>query len=273
MERVVRSRQGVFDFLNFGRLWESRTAIIFLLRRDVLVSYKQTLLGVLWNVLRPVLTAAIIVFVFQRLGEFPDFGIPYFLLAMSALIIWESFTVAISWGSVCFTDDRNIITKMNFPRVILPFNAALRNTIGFVINLLLTLILMAIYGIPFLWSFLLIPLVYVSLVLFGFAAILWLSTINVYYRDIQAIVPFVLRIGLFISPVGFTFQSIPEAWRLIYSLNPLVAIIESMRYCLFGDVFKPDAVTLFTGGISMVVVLCSGLWLFGKYERRFADVL
>lgn len=273
MERIIRSRQHVFSYLNLKRLWEVRTAILFLLRRDILVTYKQTVLGVAWNIIRPLITALIIVFVFDQIGNFPDFGIPYFLLAMSALIIWEFFSNAVNWGSVCLLDDREIITKMNFPRVILPFNASIRNLLGFGINLVLTLMGLIYYGLPLHFNLVYVFLSLPVLVLFIFGVNLWLCTINVFYRDIQAIVPFLLRIGLFVSPVGFTLHSIPEEWKMIYAINPLVGIIEVMRFAFFGEVFLPDFKVLGLGLITTIVLLVSGLWLFGKFERRFADVI
>ena len=263
----------MFGFLNFKKLWEVRTAIFYLLRRDIFVTYKQSVLGITWNILRPVLTALIIVLVFDQMGNFPNFGIPYFLLAMSALIVWEFFSNAVNWGSVCLLDDREIITKMNFPRVILPFNASIRNMLGFAINLILTFMGLVYYGLPFSWEMLLIFPAMIALILFIFGINLWLSTINVFYRDIQAIVPFILRIGLFVSPVGFTLHSIPSEWKSLYVLNPLVGVISIMRFAFFGEAFKPEMSVIWMGLSTLLVLLGSGLWLFGKFERKFADVI
>lgn len=272
-ERHIRSTDTGFKFLKIHTLWNARTLLFFLIKRDIMVAYKQTIFGVLWNLIKPLVTAVIFVFIFDRIGHFPDYDLPYLLIALSGLIIWEFFSNAINWGTLCFINDHEVITKVNFPRVILPFVCSLRNSIGFGINFLVILIFMIYYGIPWTPSLLLVPVLYVITILLNFSISLWLGTLNVFYRDIQAVVPFILRIGLFISPIGFTLKSIPEEWTLIYGLNPLVGIIELMRFCILGNTFLPNKEVLIVSTISLIILLLSGIWFFAKKERKFADVI
>ncbi|WP_420385207.1 ABC transporter permease [Roseivirga sp.] len=254
-------------------LWQSRGILFHLIKRDILVTYKQTLLGVFWAILKPLIMALVIAFVFGRLGNFPSYGLPYILIALPALSFWEFFSSSVNRGSICLIDDRGLITRISFPRIILPLNASLRNTLGLVINLIVIIAFMFHYKIPMTLNLLMIPLVYFSTILLNFGVNLWLSTINVFYRDVMTLVPFLLRAGLFISPVAFTLESVPVEWRQIYCLNPLVGIIESMRFCVLGSSFLPDSQCLIISGISLICLLLSGLFLFGKYERKFADVI
>ena len=254
-------------------LWRSRNLLFHLIRRDLLVSYKQTILGAFWTVLKPLAMAMVIVFVFKQIGDFPDYGQPYLLIAISALAFWEFFSSAVNRGSICLIDDRELITRANFPRILLLLNASLRNTVGLLINLVLVFIFMAYYGTPFTINLLWVPGIFVAVVLLNLSVGLWLGTINVFYRDIGTMVPFVIRLALFLSPVGFTLKSVPAAYQPVYSLNPLVAIIETMRFCVLGDSFFPGWQCIAIGALSLFILLVSGLFIFGKYERKFADII
>lgn len=239
----------------------------------MLVTYKQTILGVLWTVLKPLIMAVIVVFVFDKIGDFPDYGLPYILIGLSALTPWEFFSNAVNRGSICLIDDRDLITRVNFPRIILFINAALRNTLGLGINLLVTFGFMIYFDVPFTVQLLWIPVIFFFTVLLNLSLGLWLGTMNVFFRDVSTLVPFLLRVGLFISPVGFTLNSVPDLWRDLYCINPLVGIIEIMRFCILGEQFRPDMDCILIGGASLLILLLSGLYVFGKYERRFADII
>lgn len=254
-------------------LWNSRAILFYLIRRDILISYKQTLLGVFWTILKPLVMATMIVLVFDKIGSFPDYGFPYILIALSALSVWEFFSNAVSRSTICFLDDHDLITRVNFPRIILLFNAALRNTLGFGINIIVTFGFMLYYGVPLSVHLLWIPVIFLSTVLLNLGLGLWLGTINVFFRDISTIVPFLLRVGLFISPVGFTLSSVPELWEKVYCLNPLVGIIEVMRFCVLGEQFRPNLDCILIGSATLLLLLLSGFYVFGKCERKFADVI
>lgn len=254
-------------------LWKARHIFYHLLRRDILVTYKQTVLGVFWTVLKPMLTAAIIVLVFKRIGNFPSYGFPYILISLSALTFWEFFSNSVNRASICLIDDRDLITRVSFPRIVLLINAAFRNSLGLIINLVVTIGFVIYHDLPVLTNLFWFPAIYLCCLLLNLALGLWLGTLNVFYRDVTTLVPFLLRVGLFISPVGFTLNSVPESWRPIYCINPLVGIVESMRYCILGEQFRPDFTCLFIGSISLFLLLISGLYLFGCQERKFADLI
>ena len=273
MEKRISHTDTGFRFMKPSLLWKGRPILFHLIKRDILIAYKQTLLGVVWTILKPLIMVAFIVFVFDKIGDFPDYGFPYVLIGLSALPFWEFFSSAVSRGSQCLIDDRDLVTRVNFPRMILLINASVKNTIGLGINLTVTFVFMIYYGTPLTAYLLWIPVIYLFTLLLNLALSLWLGTINVFFRDVSTVVPFLLRLGLFISPIGFTLKSVPQMWQPIYCLNPLVGIIEAMRFCILGETFRPDLNCMLIGGASLLLLLASGLYVFGRYERRFADLI
>lgn len=273
MEREISANGAGFRFLQPKVLWQSRNILYHLIKRDFLVTYKQTALGVLWALIKPLSMSLAIVFVFREMADFPDYGYPYILIAISALSIWEFFSSTIGKGSNSLVDERELITKISFPRIVIPMSSSVNNIAGLLINLMITMILMIFYQIPFLVNLLLIPFIYVLVIGLNLSCNLLLSTANVFYRDITNIVPFALRLGLFVSPVGFTLNMVPEKWQLLYSLNPLVGIIELMRYSILGEQFLPPTSCLVMSGITLAVLFFSSIIFFAKVERRFADVI
>lgn len=273
MERVISSRTNSWRSLKLSQIWSSRTLVFYLMKTDFLVTYKQTVLGIVWSILKPLAMSIAIVFVFNKVGKFPDYNEPYILIAVSALIIWEFFSSAITKGSISLVDVRGYITRINFPRIAIPISSALSNLIGLMINLIVIFVLLIYYQKPLTINIVFIPLVLLLTFTANMSIILILSTINVFYRDIKNMVPFILRLGLFVSPVGFTLQTIPEQWRLLYSLNPMVSIIELMRFCILGQKFLPEFKYILTSSISLFFLFVIGLVLFSRYERKFADVI
>ncbi|MBE1300493.1 MAG: hypothetical protein GJ680_11385 [Alteromonadaceae bacterium] len=273
MEKHIHRNTNHFHRIAPSTIWEARELLVHIMKRDLLVTYKQTVLGVAWVAIQPILMAYSIIFVFDYMGHFPDYGVPYILIALSALICWDFFSGAVTKGCTCLVDDRDLIIRANFPRVILLINAALKNSPGPFINLLVFAGFMMYLDMPFLVTFLLLPLVFLSIALLNLALSLWLGTLNVFKRDVGALVPYLLRLALFVSPVAFTLNSVPEQWQLIYSLNPLVAIIETMRFCLLGEQFRPELFCLLAGGFSLLFILLSGLYIFAINERKFADII
>lgn len=273
MERIIKANDSSFRFLSPNKLWRARTILFFLIRRDIVVTYKQTLLGVLWALIKPIALSLIFVFVFKELADFPDYGFPYILISLCALSIWEFFSSAINKGSSSLVDERDLITKINFPRVLIPVGASVSNTVAFGLNLILIIVLMVIYEVPFSFRLVLIPLIVFALLIINIAFNLWLSSLNVFFRDVEQIVPFALRLGLFLSPVGFTLKSVPEEWQLLYCLNPMVSVIELMRYAVLGNQFLPDLNCILMSTCSLLIILGGGLYYFGKSERKFADVI
>lgn len=272
-ERVIRPRHGLVA-LNFSELWRFRELFGFLAWRDILVRYKQTYLGVAWAVLQPVLTMVVLSVVFGRFARMPSGGAPYTILVLSALLPWQFFSNALSESSNSLVASARIISKVYFPRLIVPASAVLSGVIDAAIALVILLVMMPFYGVGFrLHLVLLIPLFGLAF-LTAFAAGVWLSALNVRYRDVKYVVPFITRIGMYISPVGFEWRSVvPDQWKLWFSLNPLVGIIDAFRWCVLGNDFEPYWAGFAISMGAVILLLISGLMYFRATERTFADVV
>lgn len=273
MTKHIRSNNKRFRQVGFSAIWQSRELLLHIIKRDLLVTYKQTLLGVGWVAIQPVAMALSIIFVFEHIGSFPDYGVPYILIALTALVCWDFFAGAVNKATTCLTDDRDLIVRANFPRIVLLINASLKNLPGPLINMCVLFGFMLYFDVPFSFSLLLVPLVIIAVAVLNLALGLWLGTLNVFKRDFATLVPYMLRLALFVSPVAFTLKSVPEQWQLLYSLNPLVAIIESMRFLVLGESFRPEFFCIAVGASSLAILLISGIYLFGVNERKFADVI
>jgi lipopolysaccharide transport system permease protein len=257
----------------WGDLWRYRELFYFLSWRDLLVRYKQTAIGVLWAVLRPVLTTAVFVFVFGRLAKMPSEGVPYPILVFSAMLPWQFFSSALTEASNSLVVNANMISKIYFPRLIVPASAIIVALGDFLISLVILAVMMAFYRILPTWHlFLLFPLVGIAF-LAAFGAGLWLAALNVEYRDFRYVLPFIVQFGLYLSPVGFSSSIVPDKWRLLYSCNPMVGVIDGFRWAITGaesTIYWPG----FGVSLLLVAVICvSGLCYFRKTERAFADVI
>jgi len=254
-------------------LWRYRELFYFLSWRDILVRYKQTTIGVLWAVLRPVLTTAVFVFVFGRLAKMPSEGVPYPVLVFAAMLPWQFFSGALTEASNSLIANANMISKIYFPRLIIPASAIIVALTDFLISLLLLAALMVLYRIEPTWRLLLLPVFTGVALLASLGAGLWLAALNVEYRDFRYVLPFFVQFGLYVSPVGFSSSVVPEQWRLLYSLNPMVGVIDGFRWSITGVetvIYWPGmVVSLFL----VALLMSSGLWYFRKTERAFADVI
>ena len=254
-------------------LWKYRELFFFLSWRDILVRYKQTVIGVLWSVLRPVLTTIVFVFIFSRLARMPSQGVAYPILVFSAMLPWQFFATALTEASNSLVGNANMISKIYFPRLVMPASAVIVALVDFLISLGILTVLMAAYGLAPTWRlFLLVPLTGLAF-LAAFGAGLWLAALNVEYRDVRYIVPFIVQFGLYVSPVGFSSSVVPEKWRLLYSLNPMVGVIDGFRWSVTGVssfFYWPG----FLVSLALVfLITVSGIWYFRKTERAFADVI
>lgn len=275
---------------NYWRdLWHYRELFYFLAWRDILVRYKQTVIGILWAVLRPFLTTVVFTLVFSRIaGLKAPPKVPYPLLVMSAMLPWQFFATALSESSNSLITNANLISKIYFPRLIVPAGAVITSFVDFLITLGMLAVLMLWYHFLPDWRLLTLPL-FIGLG-FGaaFGAGLWLCALNVEYRDFRYIIPFIVQFGLYLSPVGFRSSNVPNIWhwhgydipaRLLYSLNPMVGVIDGFRWALLRnpadahgqpDFWWPSVLT----SIVLTTFLClSGIWYFRKMERTFADVI
>ena len=254
-------------------LWRYRELLAFFAWRDILVRYKQTVIGVAWAVLRPVLTMAVFVLVFGKLAKLPSNGVPYPILVFAGLLPWQFFSSAFTEAGASLITNANMISKIYFPRLVIPFSAVVVAFVDFLISLAILVALMIWYRFAPSWHLVALPL----LTLLAFAAALgsglWIAALNVKYRDFRYIVPFVVQLGTYISPVGFSSSIVPEKWRVLYSLNPMVGVIDGFRWAIVGgsaDVYAPG---LLLSVIIVTVMLVSGTMYFRNTERTFADVI
>ncbi len=258
--------------IDLKELWSYRELIYFLTWRDIKVRYKQAVLGVAWSVLQPVLTTAITTLVFGVLLKVKSDGLPYPVFALSALLPWHLFQLSLQKSSVSLVGNSNLITKVYFPRVIIPFSSVLAALVDFAISLVMLFISMAINRIPLSWNvFWILPLTLLT-VLAALAVGLWLSALNVQYRDVQQMVPFLIQIWMYATPIVYPITTIPEGTlRYIYSLNPMVGVVQGFRWALFGG--SPPDMTLLISSLAVLLLLVSGLFFFRRMEKTFADVV
>lgn len=271
-ERVIRRRSGLIG-VGFGELWQYRELLFFLAWRDILVRYKQTVIGVAWALIQPVMTMIVFTVVFGNIGKFPSGDAPYAVMTFAAILPWQFFANAMSQSSNSVVGAANMVQKVYFPRLIIPVSATLSGALDFLISLCLLFVLMLGYQVPFRLHLLWLPLFAVCALLAALSVGFWLSALNVRYRDVKYIVPFIVSMGLYLSPVGFMSTVVPEPWRQWSNLNPMVGVIDGFRWAVLGPQFEPDW-TGFAIGMGVVcVLLVTGLLYFRSTEKTFADVI
>ncbi len=253
-------------------LWRYRELFLFLAWRDILVRYKQTVIGVAWSVIRPVATMVVFSIVFGRIARLPSDGVPYPILVFSALLPWHFFASAVAEGSNSLIENANIISKVYFPRLIVPASAVVVSFVDFLISLALLALLMAWYQFSPGPRVVLLPVFAMLAIFVAMGLTLLFAALNVRYRDFRYVVPFLIQFGLFISPVGFSMSVIPETWRWLYSLNPMVGVIEGFRWSLLPDHVLDLRAVLFSAVISLMALGCGTVY-FRRTERSFADVI
>ena len=257
----------------FRELLRYRELFYFLAWRDILVRYKQTVIGIAWSVIRPLLTMLVFTVVFGRLARLPNEGVPYPILVFSAMLPWQYFANAMQESSNSLIAESRLISKVYFPRLIVPASSVIVSAVDFLISLVLLGLLMLGYGFIPSWTLLFMPFFFLLATLAALGAGFWLSALNVKYRDFRYIVPFLVQFGLYVSPVGFSSSVVPERWRLLYSLNPMVGVIDGFRWCVQGTaspLYLPGF--LISAAIS-VLAFFSGVWFFRRTERFFADFI
>ncbi|MBD2140390.1 ABC transporter permease [Anabaena sp. FACHB-1250] len=254
-------------------LWRYRELFYFLAWRDILVRYKQTAIGIAWALIRPFLTMVVFTVVFGQLAKLPSEGAPYPILVFSAMLPWQFFSNSLSECSNSLITNSNLLSKVYFPRLVVPTSAVVVSFVDFMISGMILLALMAWYNFVPSWRILTLPLFIAVAFAASMGAGLWLASLNVQYRDFRFIVPFIVQFGLYISPVGFSSSIVPEHWRFIYSLNPMVGVIDGFRWAILGgnsQLYLPGFI-LSMGLVFLLLV--SGIWYFRKMERTFADVI
>lgn len=255
-------------------LWRFRELFYMLAWRDVSVRYKQTVVGVAWSVLRPLLTMIVFTIVFGRIAQLPTAGnAPYALLVFAALLPWTLFATILTEVANSLITNSNLISKVYFPRLIVPSASIVVSLIDFLIAFVLLLLLQLYYGVGFGWQFLLLPLFVLLTVLVALGPGLWFASLNVKYRDFRFLVPFIVQFGLYISPVGFSSELIPPEWRTLYSLNPMVGAIDGFRWCVLAGASPIHWPALASSICISGLFLWLGLRQFRKLEKQFADLI
>ena len=254
-------------------IWTYRELFYFLAWRDILVRYKQTFIGIAWALLRPFLTMVVFSFIFGILAKLPSDGVPYPILVFSAMLPWQFFANALSECSNSLINNANLLSKVYFPRLIVPTSAVIVSFVDFMISGMILLGLMAWYNFIPTWRILSLPLFITIAFIAAIGAGLWLAALNVQYRDFRYIVPFIVQFGLYISPVGFSSNIVPEKWRLIYSLNPMVSVIDGFRWAILGGESNLYILGFILSLTLVITIFISGIWYFRRMERSFADII
>jgi lipopolysaccharide transport system permease protein len=257
---------------NYWRdLWLFRELFYILSWRDIKVKYKQTVIGAAWAIVRPLLTMAVFTFVFSRIAKLPtENSAPYAILVFAALLPWQFFATSLAEASNSLIGNTNLITKVYFPRMIIPASAVITSFVDFAISFALLLVLMVGYQFAPSWQIVFLPFFLVLAFVASFGISLYLTALNVKYRDFRHIIPFIIQFGLYVSPVGFSSSIVPEQWKLLYACNPMVGVIDGFRWCILGESSFPLNSFLFSIFIS-ILFLALGIWYFRKTERSFAD--
>jgi lipopolysaccharide transport system permease protein len=254
-------------------LWRFRELFYFLAWRDILVRYKQTAIGIAWALLRPFMTMIVFTLVFGKLGKFPSENVPYPILVFAALLPWQFFANAFSEAGNSLISNANMVSKIYFPRVVMPASAVIVSFVDFLISALILAGLMLWYGFLPDWRILSLPLFIIMAFTAAMGAGLWIAALNVKYRDFRYVIPFAVQFGLYVSPVGFSSTVVPDQWRLLYSINPMVGVIDGFRWAILGG-----DVRLYWPGFALslvliAVLLVTGVRYFRTTERTFADLI
>ncbi len=258
--------------LNLREVWDYRELLMFLTWRDIKVRYRQTLLGAAWAIVQPLTAMVIFSIVFGQLAKLPSDGIPYPIFTFTALLPWNFFSGALTRATTSLVSSSNLLSKVYFPRVIIPLSATLGALVDFAFAFLILLGMMLFYGIGLTPRVLILPFLLLLALLAAFAMGLWLSALNVRYRDVNYVIPFLVQVWLYASPVAYSSTLIPAQWQWLYGLNPLVGVIEGFRWALLGTSWEPGVLIL----ISIVIisaVLVSGLVYFQRMQDTFADIV
>jgi len=268
---VIEPRRGLFH-LDLKSIWQYRVLLYFLVWRDLKVRYKQTIIGVGWAIIQPFISMVIFTLIFGIFARLPSDGLPYPIFAYTALLPWNYFASALNRCTASVVGDANLVTKVYFPRLVLPLVGTISGLIDFLISFILLLGLMAWYGIPPTVRALSIPLFLFFALLTALAVGLWLAAINVRYRDVGYTMPFVMQVWMFLSPIVYPTSIIPQKYRVLYTLNPMVGVIEGFRWALLGK-GSPDLLVITVSAAVVCVVLLTGLVFFKRMEQTFADVI
>ncbi len=254
-------------------IWHYRELFYFLAWRDILVRYKQTVIGIAWSLIRPLLTMIVFTIIFGKLAKLPSEGVPYPILVFAAMLPWQFFSNSLSESSNSLIANANLLSKIYFPRIIMPTSSVIVGLVDFLISFVILALLMIWYKFIPDWRIVTLPLFLVLALFSSLGFGLWIAALNVKYRDFRYIVPFIIQFGLYISPVGFSSSIIPGNWRLLYSINPMVGVIDGFRWAILGQNVQIYWPGFFLSIGLTILVFLYGLRYFRMTERTFADVI
>lgn len=254
-------------------IWRYRELFYTLAWRDISVRYKQTAIGILWALIRPFLTMVVFTIVFGKLAKLPSEGVPYPILVFAAMLPWQFFSNSLSSCSESLIANANLISKVYFPRLVVPISAIVTSFVDFMISGMILLALMAWYNFVPSWQIITLPFFIAIAFAAAMGAGLWFASLNVEYRDFRYVVPFIVQFGLYVSPVGFSSSVVPAKWRFLYSLNPMVGVIDGFRWAILGGNYSLYLPGFLMSLVIVFALLFSGIWYFRKMERTFADVI
>lgn len=275
---IVRIRPSAgWRSINLAELWRYRELLWFMAWRDVKLRYKQTALGVAWAVIQPLFTVIVFSIFFGALAKVPSDGLPYPLFALTALLPWQLFSYALTQSSNSLVAEQRVITKVYFPRLIVPLASVMSGLVDFAVAFVLVLALMGWYAwtgqpVTLTWAILTVPLLVLFALTTALAVGLWLAALNVQYRDVRYTIPFLAQLWLFATPVAYSSTLVPEEWRPLYGLNPMAGVVESFRWALLGS-GAVDWPMMAVSAVVVLAMLIGGLFYFRRLERTFADVV
>jgi lipopolysaccharide transport system permease protein len=258
--------------LNLGELWESRELLYFLVWRDIKVRYKQTVFGAAWAVIQPFFTMVVFSIFFGRLAGVSSGEVPYPLFAFSALVPWMYFANAVTQASNSLVNQEKMLTKIYFPRLLIPAATVLAGLVDFSIAFVVLIGMILFYGILPTAAIWMVPLLILLTIATALAVGVWMSALNVEYRDVRYAVPFLIQIWLFATPIAYPVSIVPERWQVLYGLNPMVGVVQGFRWALLGE-GQPPGLLLFLSAAVVLVLLIAGLYYFRRMEDSFADVV
>jgi len=268
---IIRPSKGWVS-LQLRELWEYRELLYFLTWRDIKVRYKQTVLGATWAIIQPFFTMVVFSLFFGKLAKVPSDDIPYPIFSYAALVPWTFFAYGLSQSSNSLVGSANLITKVYFPRLVMPISSVISGTVDFVLAFIVLLGMMLFYGIVPTINVVWLPLLLLLALVAALGAGLWLSAMNVQFRDVRYIVPFLTQFWLFATPIAYPSSLLSEPWRTLYGLNPMVGVVESFRWALLGTNTAPGLVII-ASSLAALFLLASGAFYFRRMEKTFADVV
>jgi len=274
MHRPVVRRQARPGWvaIDFAELWQYRELLVFYAVRDIKVRYKQTVLGAAWAVLQPVMTMVVFSIFFGKLAKVPSDGLPYPIFTFCALLPWQLFAFALTQSSNSLIQDAQVLTKVYLPRLIIPLSSVVAGLIDFAIAFVVLIGIMFYYDIIPGWQVITLPLFIVFALAAALSVGIWLSALNVKYRDIRYTLPFLAQFWLFVTPVAYSSSLVPSKWQALYAINPMVGVVEGFRWALLGK-SAPPGVMLVVSVTATILLLAGGMFYFRRMEKTFADII